>query len=394
MDTSFNQTGFVTLDAGSGVDDYANGVAVNSAGEIIVVGDVDETSNDDIVIVKFTATGTLAVSFNSTGIVRFDNANNTNDYGQAIDLDSNDKIYIARTQYVPLDDDMAYSVYSEDGVEEAAARHSQGHGAVGDAGNAIAVEGSGVFYIVGQLYNGSYLDMAIWKINSAGNTDTTFGDSGVATFDAGANDAGNGVILDDVGRILVTGRTNNGSDNDMAIWRYTSAGTLDTTFGNNGYITFEGGNGHDVGNAIAIDAAGNILVAGRINNGSDNDMAIWRYTAAGALDTSFSSDGWVVYDYGVSGHDSGGDIAVDDVGNIYVAGRSNNGINNNMKLWRYNDAGVLDTTFNSPDGFIGYDSGTGDDLAAGLAIDNNGRIVVVGRIHNGADQDIAVWRIE
>ena len=57
-------------------------------------------------------------------------------------------------------------------------------------------------------------------------------------------------------------------------------GELDTSFGGTGYVVHNsaaGGNSHDEGYGVAIDSSGRIVVSGFSWNGSNYDMAIWRY---------------------------------------------------------------------------------------------------------------------
>ena len=67
----------------------------------------------------------------------------------------------------------------------------------------------------------------------------------------------------------------------MAIWRYNSDSTLDTTFNGQGCVVHHnvaGGNENDVANGIIIDSNGRILATGYSRNAAGNlDMVIWRY---------------------------------------------------------------------------------------------------------------------
>ncbi|MCZ6690314.1 MAG: delta-60 repeat domain-containing protein [Planctomycetota bacterium] len=141
---------------------------------------------------------------------------------------------------------------------------------------------------------------------------TTFGSGGVAVHDnaagGGGLDIGVDIALDSSGRILVVGTADNGIDLDMVIWRYTSAGALDTTFNGQGWVVHDnaaGGVGNDYGRAIALDFSGRILVAGNGDGdptaGTDLDMVIWRYSSGGTLDTTFDGRGWVVHDNAAGG---------------------------------------------------------------------------------------------
>ena len=112
----------------------------------------------------------------------------------------------------------------------------------------------------------------------------------------------------------------------------------------NGQVTTAIGSGNDYGTGVAVQADGKILVSGGSVNGTNEDFALVRYNTNGTLDTTFSSDGKVTSAIG-SGNDSGYNVAVQADGKILVAGNSSNGTNIDFALVRYNTNGTLDTTF-------------------------------------------------
>ena len=69
------------------------------------------------------------------------------------------------------------------------------------------------------------------------------------------------------------------------------------------------GSSADVGNSVAVQSDGKIIVAGYSHNGSNDDFALVRYTAAGVLDPSFGTGGKVTTDFG-GGNDYGLSVAV------------------------------------------------------------------------------------
>jgi uncharacterized delta-60 repeat protein len=101
------------------------------------------------------------------------------------------------------------------------------------------------------------------------------------------------------------------------------------------------------------------------------------YAADGDLDTSFSGDGKVTTDY-ISTHDEARAVAVQPDGRIVVVGTTLiSGTNYNFAVARYHGDGAPDTTF-SGDGKLTTDFYGGDDGAYGVAIQPDGKIVVVG----------------
>ena len=96
--------------------------------------------------------------------------------------------------------------------------------------------------------------------------------------------------------------SNNGSNNDFALVRYNTDGSLDTSFDSDGKVTTAIGSANDSAFSVAIQSDGKIVVAGYSDNGSNDDFALVRYNTDGTLDTSFDSDGKVTTAIG-SGND-------------------------------------------------------------------------------------------
>ena len=112
--------------------------------------------------------------------------------------------------------------------------------------------------------------------------------------------------------------------------------------------------------------------------------------AAGDLDTSFSGDGKQMTDFGFGADDAASDVVIQADGKIVAAGTAAGGATgNDFALARYNPNGSLDPSF-SGDGRKRLSFG-GDERAFGMAIQANGKIVVVGRA-GPADDDFAIAR--
>ncbi|MCP4334619.1 MAG: DUF642 domain-containing protein, partial [Gammaproteobacteria bacterium] len=95
------------------------------------------------------------------------------------------------------------------------------------------------------------------------------------------------VAIQSDGKVIVSGYSGTGIDNDFSMVRYNTDGSLDTSFDGDGRVTTDFGNGDDQSYGIAIQSDGKILLVGQSYNGADNDLAIARYNTDGSLDTSF-----------------------------------------------------------------------------------------------------------
>src|SRR5262245_37166136 len=135
---------------------------------------------------------------------------------------------------------------------------------------------------------------------AAGMLDPTFGVDGRVTtrFPTPSGDFCYAVAVDSQGRVIVAGSTDKGANYDFAISRYTAAGALDTSFGSAGVLNFAFGASEDQAYCVAVDSLDRVLVAGVTNSGSNFDFAVARLTATGALDTSFDGDGKQIIDFG------------------------------------------------------------------------------------------------
>src|SRR5262245_43482124 len=100
------------------------------------------------------------------------------------------------------------------------------------------------------------------------------------------------VFQSDGSVVIVAGyyQYTNGARQDTFLLRYTAAGVLDSTSGNNGIAVFEAG-GSDVGYSVAIQPSdGKILVVGysSLTNGS---AYVARFHTDGAVHSTFGSNG-------------------------------------------------------------------------------------------------------
>ncbi|NCX96747.1 MAG: hypothetical protein EBX41_10185, partial [Chitinophagia bacterium] len=87
-----------------------------------------------------------------------------------------------------------------------------------------------------------------------------------------------GIALQTDGKIVVAGYSYNGSNNDFALARYNTDGSLDTTFGSAGKVVTDFGSAADQVNGIALQKDGKIIVAGYATSAGANDFALARYT--------------------------------------------------------------------------------------------------------------------
>ena len=122
-----------------------------------------------------------------------------------------------------------------------------------------------------------------------GDLETSFDSDGKVTTDiGGSDDRARSVAIQSDGKIVAAGYSNNGSNDDFALVRYNTNGTLDTTFDSDGKVTTAIGSDNDFAYSVALQSDGKIVVAGYSNNGSNFDFALVRYNTDGSLDTALT----------------------------------------------------------------------------------------------------------
>src|SRR3990167_2042134 len=325
----------------------------------------------------FSASGELDTTFGTGGIVTtiIGSGSFKSDVAYSVAIQSDGKIVVTGSSYNG-GNDFALVRYNTNGSLDTKVTTSNDFSA--DVAYSVAIQSDGKIVVAGSSdNNGSNNDFALVRYNTNGSLDTTFNSTGIVTTAIGSSsDVGRSVAIQSDGKIVVAGYSYNGSNNDFALVRYNTDGTLDTTFNSTGIVTTAIGSSTDAANSVAIQSDGKIVVAGYSNNGSDYDFALVRYNTDGSLDTTFNSTGIVTTAIG-SSTDAANSVAIQSDGKIVVAGYSYNGSDYDFALVRYNTDGSLDTTFNST-GIVTTAIGSSSDYANSVAIQSDGKIVVAG----------------
>jgi hypothetical protein len=198
-----------------------------------------------------------------------------------------------------------------------------------DACNAVAVDGSGNIYVIGEsadtwgspinAYSGMN-DVFVAKLSSSGVRlwHTFLGST--------HHDYGNGVAVDGSGNVYVTGYSFNSwgaplnahaGGYDAFIAKLDTNGTLQ-------WNTFMGSTSYEYGNAVFVDGDGNVYVAGS----AEDSWGVPVNSHSGLIDAfvaKLNSSGagqWHTF-MGSASYDQAFGIAVDDSENVYVAGYCN-----------------------------------------------------------------------
>jgi uncharacterized delta-60 repeat protein len=247
----------------------------------------------------------------------------------------------------------------------------------------IATQIDGKIVCAGYSENSSgNSDFAILRYNPDGTLDTTFNGTGKLLLAIGpGEDYATGLAIQPDGKILVSGISFNGTDDDIAVIRLNADGSIDSSFGTGGTVRTSV-RGWDRGFALALQYDGKIVVAGFVYSLKGSGMVLVRYNPDGALDAGFGNAG-IVEDAGDIWDFAARDLKVQPDGKIVVAGEGFTGASSFavFALARFLPGGAPDTTFNN-NGKIFTQIGTDFSRAYSLALGENGTILVGGSSSN------------
>jgi len=124
------------------------------------------------------------------------------------------------------------------------------------------------------------------------------------------------------------------------------AGSLDPTFGTAGKVLVSINSGEAKAHSIALQSDGKIIAVGHSTSPlTGKDFTIVRLLSDGTLDNTFGTNGIVTTDVQLGSEDYAYSVALQADGKIILAGSSDDGVNRNAALVRYNSDGTIYSTF-------------------------------------------------
>jgi uncharacterized delta-60 repeat protein len=355
-------------------------------GKLVVAGD----SADGFILARYKTNGVLDTSFNNNGIITTPLSN-----AYAVIQQFDNKLVAAGSSAGNIalarfnSNGSLDTTFDNDGLVTSTT-------APGSHLTNIIQQSDGKLVAVG--LSGSYpnTQFLVLRYNSNGSLDTSFNGDGKVITSTGVNDEGGySVIQQSDGKLVVAGTSNNGSKNNVILIRYNTDGSLDAGFDADGIITTSIRSGYDAAYTLTQQSDGKLVIAGT----SNSDIALLRYNTNGSLDTSFNTNGIVTTDIDSNSGDSAYSIIQQHDGKLIVTGTAYTG-DDVITLLRYNVDGSLDTTFVGDAGLgngivitsIYPSNSYKSDWGKSVIQQSDKKLVVAGFSHNGTNNDIALIR--
>lgn len=367
LDTSFGTGGIAitTLPLTVGIL-TVNSIGIQPDGRIVTTGD----GYLDFSVVRYNANGSLDTTFDGDGIVTCPVSANGIDSAFSLALYPDGKVVAAGSTDNGGDTEFGLIRLNADGSLDTS---FSGDGKLisafpndGAYAYTVMVRTDGKITAVGNAFDGTSVDFALLRCDPDGSLDPAFGGDGMVTTEVTPgvfHDLAYSAALQPDGKIIAAGVSRATVNNDdFALVRYNTDGSLDTGFDSDGIVTSDIGNGPASGSRVIVQPDGKIVAAAQWRFA----YALTRYDTDGAVDTSFGSGGrvWVFPGSSIL------DLVLQPDGKILVVG-SNGG--SRTIISRYNPEGSLDASFGSG-GLVTTNIFTG----VKMAVQPDGKILVTG----------------
>jgi uncharacterized delta-60 repeat protein len=365
----------------------AKALALDSNGNVIVTGTLSDSGRADYYTAKYAGTnGTLLLE------MRYNGLDNTGEEATAVTFSPDGNVVV--TGFADAGDRRSRFYTAKYAVTNGALlweRRTADTNGARDYGRYVAVDATGNVIVTGVSYNGSNRDFYTAKYAAANGAllwDRRYDGPVLGTDEPAA------LAVDADGNVLVTGtsfaRTNGNTTDDFYTAKYASQ---------NGSLLWESryngpANSSDTATDLAVDAAGNVIVTGSSFNGNNYDFQTVKHAAA---------NGAVLWVHRYSSTNNGNDwaavLALDSAGNAVVAGYSFNGTNNDFYTAKYaatDGALVWEKRYNGPannvDEVVAVDVfPSGDVVVTGMSREGTGFISAFQTIKYAAADGAMLW---
>lgn len=356
-----------TYDGSAGNDDVPTGLLVYS-GEVFITGfsDGDATPliQNNIITVKYSSTGSISWSKEYVGNGGFDDA------GNALLADANGNVFVAGYEEDNQQQRNALVVKYSNAGSQLFNNTFNGTGDNSDNVRDLKIDDTGNIYLAGYaVQRGQNRDFYVLKLNASGDTVWTRFINGSSP---DSEDEGQSIAIDGADQLIAAGFTkNSGTSGDFTTVKFNGAGDslwlryFDSPVNEN-----------DKAYDMQRDASGNIFITGRTDSDpgitSNDDATTIKYDTDGNLQ-------WAMYFNGAgNSQDRGSFIRIAPSGNVYLAGRTFNGNNQDILFIKYNSAGEQQWV-------KVFDGAFGNDEVRAVALDNNENIYATGISESATD---------
>ena len=377
-------------------------VALQEDGRILVAGVTRATGGlEHSTLTRYLPDGTLDNSFNGTGMIIISSGDESS-YGRVVTVQPDGKILLAIRYNTDEGQGIALYRYLTDGSPDAGF-DTDGIRTISFGSEYLSVDGM-VLQEDDKIVIGGYMSFAIDTFDlyyvarylPDGTADDSFDGDGIVTKRVGENYGYiTSLLIQPDNKIIAAGYGVFNQNDDFAVVRFNSDGSVDESFGDSGIAHATLSTGEDICTGAALQPDGKIVLGGNAfsNITGTSAFAAARFNADGTLDHNFHGDGMTILT--VSGHADGvRTILRQPDGKILLGGYAHSNVQggSDMVLVRLNENGIPDFTF-SDDGVAIYEDGLSiSSEVHEMTLQPDGKIVSTGFERTGGINSIRVAR--
>lgn len=366
------------------IDDFSNLSLSKNTNELFTLNN----SKNDYNVVKFSSLGVFDSSFGNSGII-----NIPNEY-----LNGNDAVFKET-----FDSKLLVSGYEKiyrfnsNGTLDTTLSGSGILNLPLLAGESIFIDDiiclpNNSFYVITDKGdNNNYSHTTVFKYNSNGTLDTSYGVNGISEIFSINTEIPHKALIKNDGKIIILGASFTNTWYKLFSIRLNQDGTPDNSYGVNGKIIY---NINDISiypNSMKLQDDGKLLaVFGYQQSQQPGEFCILRFNIDGSLDTSYNGTG--IAHTLISQSSGANDFIILNDGKTLLAGSSTNNGQSYLTLVRYNTNGTLDTTFGTNGVFQDIPNGSSNYGAWRIRIETDEKITVVANTYGVLNRSMTLVR--
>lgn len=267
IDTLFGSKGFIILPVSS-MDQSNNSAAIQDDGKIVIAGGFFNDNDFDFAVVRYDSEGNLDTKFGSRGDgIAVTPIGTSDDFANSIAVQKDGKIVVAGDyRNIANKLDLAVIRYDSNGIPDNSFGTNgivvNSIGTADDFAYSVAIQSDGKIITAGASGVSDY-NFSLVRYNEDGSIDRAFGSNGVVTTSIGnEDDIAVSLTLQKDRKIIVLGNTQEGTIENFALVRYDPDGNPDPAFGTNGVIKTQIGSSTSSASSLLLQGDGKIIAGG------------------------------------------------------------------------------------------------------------------------------------
>jgi uncharacterized delta-60 repeat protein len=344
IDTAFGANGLVSSGFPGVQQQFGGGIGVQSSGKIVLAAAVYYGASKSVIVKRFNTDGSPDESFGTLGstAIDFDNSATDNDVVRSLHIVSGDKILIAGSVSIGGNEDAAVARLTPDGLPDSTFQPTGRRIPTPfnyPAADAIE-DSSGRTLVLGS----DSTKFIVYRLLPNGDNDSSFNITygWVQYYDPNALDVANAIMIANQsdGKTIISGHAHDASNKSAMTSIRLIGSAYDPSYSGDGIAQAAPG---PVEDAATMQPDNRVVVAGIQIIGLTAKSFAQRFNTDGTVDSSFGSNGLLSISSATT--DLVYALTSDSLGRIYALVSSSNGSGGFLQLFRYTADGAVDTSF-------------------------------------------------